>query len=220
MNYTSEDIRSYQFQKAGISGYKAADVDDFLDNVARDYDEFARAKEEFAEKLAVLADKINEYRDNEDAVKEAILRAQKTGDQILRERKEAADTYYNEKTVAADAKTREAEQVAEKVVSEAQIKAQSVLDKSSIEGQRILTQAQERAKELTRESEIKLRNEQEAYARLKAAVDNFKDELFDAYKQHMTLISAIKSKSYAAEHIDIGDAAEDKPTEEKSESAE
>ena len=68
MKYTADQIRSYQFQKSGLSGYKAYDVDDFLDNIAKDYDEMQKRQEEFAMKIQVLADKINEYRENEDAV--------------------------------------------------------------------------------------------------------------------------------------------------------
>ena len=64
MYYTADEIRSYQFQKSGISGYKAGDVDDFLDNIASDYDEMEKIKAEFVEKIQVLADKINEYREN------------------------------------------------------------------------------------------------------------------------------------------------------------
>ena len=151
MNYTADEIRAYQFQKSGISGYKASEVDDLLDNIARDYDDMAKLTSEFSEKMQVLADKINEYRDNEDAVKEAILRAQKTGDEILRERKNAADKYFEEKTKEADNRAAEASEIAEKVVTEAQTKAQDLMDKSTMEAQRILVQAQNKAKNLSYE---------------------------------------------------------------------
>lgn len=216
MNYTADEIRSYQFQKSGMSGYKAVDVDDFLDNVARDYDEMAKITGEFSEKMQVLADKINEYRENEDAVKEAILRAQKTGDEILKECRESADKYYAEKTQAADARAEEAAQIAEKLTAEAQVKAQDLIDKSTMEAQRILAQAQTKARNLAQETEEKINNESAAYARLKAAVDDFKDELFDAYKKHMTLISAIKTKSYAAEHYAQPPATVDTAAQEES----
>ncbi len=212
MNYTADEIRAYQFQKSGISGYKASEVDDLLDNVARDYDDMTKLTAEFSEKMQVLADKINEYRDNEDAVKEAILRAQKTGDEILRERKNAADKYFEEKTKEADNRAAEASEIAEKVVTEAQTKAQDLMDKSTMEAQRILVQAQNKAKNLSYEIEEKIKNETEAYNSLKQAVDDFKNELFDAYKKHMTLISAIKTKSYAAEHFDDKLSAADAET--------
>lgn len=199
MNYTADEIRSYQFQKSGISGYKASDVDEFLDNIASDYDEMSKAKAEFVEKIKVLADKINEYRENEDSVKEAILSAQKTGDEILRERKELADNYYNEKVGTADAKAKEINETTEKLISEAKTKAQEIIDRSTMESQRILTQAKSQAEKVHSEMEQKMANEIAAYEELKSAIDQFKDELFDSYKKHMTMISSIKTKSPTAE---------------------
>lgn len=199
MYYTADEIRSYQFQKSGISGYKAGDVDDFLDNIASDYDEMEKIKAEFVEKIQVLADKINEYRENEDSVKEAILSAQKTGDEILRERKESADNYYNEKVGDADAKAKEINEATDKLITEAKTTAQEIIDKSTMEAQRILTQAKSQAEKVHNEMEQKMASETAAYEELKSAIDQFKDELFDAYKKHMTMISAIKTKSPAAE---------------------
>ena len=202
MNYTADEIRSYQFQKAGLSGYKAADVDDLLDNVARDYDEMAKQQEEFAAKIQVLADKITEYRESEDSVKFAILNAQKTGDGILKEKTAVADKYYAEKIEAADKAAAQAKETAEKLVFEAQTKAQEILDKSTMEGKSILSRAQINAKTLKRETEDKIKDELNAYEALKIAVDEFKDELFDAYKKHMTLISSIKTKNIEVEYTE------------------
>ena len=47
--------------------------------------------------------------------------------------------------------------------------------------------------------EQKMANEIAAYEELKSAIDQFKDELFDSYKKHMTMISSIKTKSPTAE---------------------
>ena len=221
MYYTADEIRSYQFQKSGISGYKASDVDDFLDNIASDYDELSKTKAEFIEKIQVLADKINEYRENEDSVKEAILCAQKTGDEILRERKESADNYYNEKVGNADAKAKEINEATDKLISEAKTKAQEIIDKSTMEAQRILTQAKSQAEKVHNEMEQKMASETAAYEELKSAIDQFKDELFDAYKKHMTMISAIKTKSPAAElykaETALVDAVEEAKTETETE---
>ena len=81
----AKDIITRKFEKATFNGYKTDDVDDFLREVSNEYAQLQKDKSELERKLEVLADKIREYRDDEDALKDALLLAQKQGNAIVSE---------------------------------------------------------------------------------------------------------------------------------------
>ena len=58
---TSKDIASKKFEKAkGFGGYKVDDVEDFMVRVAEYVERLESEKQEMADKLSVLADKLGE----------------------------------------------------------------------------------------------------------------------------------------------------------------
>lgn len=81
---SANDINSKRFEKSAF-GYKPDEVDDFLRDLSLDMAQLQRDKDEAEKKLAVLADKIREYREDEDALKEALLGAQRQGHQVIEE---------------------------------------------------------------------------------------------------------------------------------------
>ncbi|MBQ8410846.1 MAG: DivIVA domain-containing protein [Ruminiclostridium sp.] len=82
-------IRGKKFPEV-MRGYKKEDVEEFLGEVSEEYSKQQRAVHELEKKLEVLADKIREYRENEDDLKEALLGAQKQGRLVVDEAKEKA----------------------------------------------------------------------------------------------------------------------------------
>lgn len=86
----AKDINSQRFEKAAF-GYKQEDVDGFLNELAADYSQLEKDNEEINAKLQVLADKVREYRKDEEAVKDALLFAQKEGHRVVTEANEKAE---------------------------------------------------------------------------------------------------------------------------------
>lgn len=72
------------------------EVDDFLKEVAAEFAELQKNNSELERKLEVLADKIREYREDEDALRDALLIAQKQGNAIVAESKAAAEKLTKE----------------------------------------------------------------------------------------------------------------------------
>ena len=66
----AKDILSRRFEKATFNGYKTDDVDEFLRELSSEFAQLQKDKNELERKLEVLADKIREYRDDEDALKD------------------------------------------------------------------------------------------------------------------------------------------------------
>ncbi len=79
---TLDEIRNIEFSRG--RGYRAEEVDDFIDECVATVEQLLREKEEFSEKMKVLADKVVEYRNDEDNIRGALLNAQRAGETTLR----------------------------------------------------------------------------------------------------------------------------------------
>ena len=102
MSTTPQSIREKTFEKAVFGGYDMGSVDDFLESVATD---FAAAQKECAvlkSKMKVLVDKIEEYRTTEDAMRMALLSAQKMANQITGEARQNSETTIAKAQADAD----------------------------------------------------------------------------------------------------------------------
>ena len=102
---TLDDIRNVEFSKG--RGYRAEEVDDFIDECVGLVEKLLGDLDEANQKIKVLADKVAEYRNEEDSIRSALLNAQRTGDTIVREAQEKADTLLQEANENADAVRRE-----------------------------------------------------------------------------------------------------------------
>lgn len=80
---TLDEIRNIEFSRG--RGYRAEEVDDFIDACVETVEQLIREKEELTQKMKVLADKVVEYRNDEDSIRAALLNAQRAGDAVLRE---------------------------------------------------------------------------------------------------------------------------------------
>ena len=87
---TPETIASRRFDKQ-MGGYKQDEVEAFLQQVAAEYARVLREKEELEQKMDVLAEKVEQYREDEDSLRSALIGAQKLGDSVIRESKAKAD---------------------------------------------------------------------------------------------------------------------------------
>ena len=79
---TPQDINEKGFDKAVFNGYDMGDVDDFLEIVSNDYNALYKENTILKGKLKVLVEKVEEYRTTEDAMRMALLTAQRMGDDI------------------------------------------------------------------------------------------------------------------------------------------
>ena len=87
---TSKDVRNKRFEKAAF-GYMQEEIDEFLTQLEAELDEMERERAEANSKIQVLADKVREYMRDEDALKDALLGAQKQGHQVLNDANEKAE---------------------------------------------------------------------------------------------------------------------------------
>ena len=98
---TPETIASRRFDKQ-MGGYKQDEVEEFLQQVAAEYSQMLSEKEELEGKIEVLAEKVEQYREDEDSLRSALIGAQKLGDSVIRESKAKADQTLREARAKAD----------------------------------------------------------------------------------------------------------------------
>ncbi len=111
---TSRDVRNKRFEKAAF-GYKQEEIDEFLSQLEAELDEMERDRLEANNKIQILADKVREYMKDEDALKDALLGAQKQGHQVINE----ANVKAEEIIAEAQAKAAELEDEAVRQHAEA-----------------------------------------------------------------------------------------------------
>ena len=99
---TSKDVRNKRFEKAAF-GYKQEEIDEFLSQLEAELDEMERERAEANNKIQILADKVREYMKDEDALKDALLGAQRQGHQVIDEANEKAEKIIAEAQAKADA---------------------------------------------------------------------------------------------------------------------
>jgi cell division initiation protein len=82
---TPQQIDQISFGRATFGGYDMDDVDEFLTPLTEDYVTLYKENALLKSKMRVLVGKLEEYRKNETAMKEAIVNAQKTCDKMVRD---------------------------------------------------------------------------------------------------------------------------------------
>ena len=98
---SSEDVRRVTFDKA-MRGYCCDDVDDYLKQVAESMDALAAKNDEMQKNLVVLAQRIDQYRAEEDTLRTTMINAQRLGENVIREAKQKAAEIIRAANMKAD----------------------------------------------------------------------------------------------------------------------
>lgn len=80
---TPQEVASHAFAKAALGGYNMAMVDAFLDALTEDYTALYNDNAILKNKLKTLADKLEEYRATDDAMRKTLLAAQQMASSIV-----------------------------------------------------------------------------------------------------------------------------------------
>ena len=99
---TPQEIREKAFNKAMLGGYDMGAVDRFLEELASELALLQKENATLKGKMKVLVDKVEEYRGNEDALRMAVLSAQKLGNMIEAEAREKAQKMIEQAQAESD----------------------------------------------------------------------------------------------------------------------
>lgn len=179
-------ISGRKFSEA-MRGYKKEEVDEYLSEIAIEISQSSKEKDELNKKLDILANKIQEYREDEDALKEALLGAQKQGNAVIAGAKEKSAEMIQEAQEKCDQMIAEAEAL----VAQKQAEAEKIIADALAEKQRIEEEATKKANDIHTEMEIQTEIDKEILARTKREAEDFRTRLIVEYTNHMEFIKKI-----------------------------
>jgi cell division initiation protein len=78
---TPMDIHNKEFERS-FRGYNEDEVDQFLDNIVDEFEKMYKENLEMKERISVLMDQINQFRTMEKTLKDTLVTAQKTADEV------------------------------------------------------------------------------------------------------------------------------------------
>lgn len=99
--FTPQQIDQISFSRVAFGGYDIQAVDEFLEPLTEDYVTLYKENALLKSKMKVLVGKLEEYRKNEDSMKDAIVNAQKTCDMMVKEAEAKCTQMLNEANAAA-----------------------------------------------------------------------------------------------------------------------
>jgi len=195
-------IRSRHFSSTARGTYRSEEVDAFVEEVAVSYEQMFQENAELVKRLNQLAERVDEYRKDEDSIRSAILTAQKVADQITREaqisaqtKTDEADAYYDELVAKAKAEAHEASDSAQRrangILSEAEMKAQLTEKEARQQSQDMVESARRESAETLERISNEIKTQTITLEMIKKEAATFKQELVAQYNRHLAFIEEL-----------------------------
>lgn len=199
---TPSELREYEFKGAGRNAYKSDDVDEFFATVSIAYEKMYRENAELVKRVSLLADRLEQYKQDETDIKQAVLSAQKAADIIVKEAEMSVEDSKSEADAILAAAKGEADIIkadAEKqaiadsdlLLSIARDKAEAIINKAKEEAHGILIKANDSASDTVGAANRTVTSESLHYDMLKKEVSEFRASILSQYKAHIEMISKL-----------------------------
>lgn len=190
----AKEILSRKFEKAAFNGYKTEDVDEFLKEVSDEFAMLQKEKSELERKLEVLADKIREYREDEDALKDALLIAQKQGNAIIAESKASAEKLTKETNEAIEKKLAETKARVDRTVGDADEYSRKTRKNADETAAKIVKDANDKAAEIKALMDKQQEIQENILQETRKNVNEYRAKILAEYKAHIALLEALPDK--------------------------
>lgn len=96
--FTPDEIRQITFEKV-MRGYRPEDVESFMEKIADEFEALENEKKDLEEKLYVLAEKVEQYKSEEESIKITLINAQRLGESIVSDARVKAENVIREATI-------------------------------------------------------------------------------------------------------------------------
>ena len=173
--YTPQEVSEKTFPKSSglSSGYSMTAVDEFLDGLTEDYTALYKDNTTLKAKLKVLAEKVEEYRATEDAMRSTLLAAQKMAAQMVAEAQAERD----------------------KSIAEAHAEKEKTISNAQAEAQRILIEARGEAEIQARQLQQEIRDSWEKLAAAQSETESFIQRSRELCAQQMAFLDALPERN-------------------------
>lgn len=96
--FNADEIRQITFEKV-VRGYRPEDVESFMEKIADEFETLANEKHEIESQLYILAESIERYKSEEEAIKTTLINAQKLGESIIAESRQKAEAILKDANI-------------------------------------------------------------------------------------------------------------------------
>jgi cell division initiation protein len=150
------DIHNKDFKRS-FRGYNEDEIDDFLDKVVNDYEKLFRENDKLKADLARSQKDIEQYQQLEKNLKDTLLVAQRTAEEVTSNARNNAEEMRENTTKECQNKIQEAEMEADRIIEEARNKVRAIVS----EYDRLVREKNHflRKIKITMESELTILNE-------------------------------------------------------------
>lgn len=186
----AKEIVTKTFEKVKFNGYKTEEVDEYLRDVSVEFKKLQNENAELEKKLEVLAAKIREYRNDEDALRDALLIAKKQGIAIVNDAKAEAEKITKEANEKADKTKKDADDYSAKKKAE----SDKSLGDAKAEAKRIVDEANGKADEIHTVMMQQTEREQIVLQRTRKEVADYTAKILAAYNAHISYIKDIPAQ--------------------------
>ncbi len=194
---TPAKIKNHHFEAAGRNAYRTDSVDSFFEEVAASYEQMFRENGEMYKKISLLAERLEEYRNDEDNIRNALLTAQRMSEQIQREAREKADTMVAEAQARAVAENARVDAETNDMLAKATYQAQAIVEEAKKQAEKIIYDATHESKEAAISARDWMIKEEAALEMMRIEVTKFKKQILDSYAQQLELIEKLPEVVYA-----------------------
>ena len=215
---TPAKIKSHQFENSGRNAYKAESVDTFFAEVTESYEQMFRENGEMYKKIGLLAERLEEYRKDEDNIRNALLTAQRMADKITRDAQEKADSLLADAEERAKTENDRIDAISNDMLQKANYQAQAIVSDAQRQADKIIEDATASSKEAAISARDGMIKEEAALQMMKVEVTKFKQQIKDAYNEQLALIEELPEIVYAKIEEEKA-AAEAEAVEEEAEEA-
>lgn len=141
MALTPLDIQNKNFSTK-MRGYNQDDVDDFLDQVTKDYEDSLQKTRELEKSLKHAEEKLQYFNELKDALNQSIIVAQDTADKVKTSANKESEVIVTS-----------AENTANEMISSAEKRSSTLITSAEEKAKEILTDATDRARQLAAETD-------------------------------------------------------------------
>ncbi len=204
---TPAKIKNHHFEAAGRNAYKADSVDRFFEEVSASFEQMFRENGEMYKKISLLAERLEEYRNDEDNIRNALLTAQRMSEQIQREAREKADALVSEAQARAVAENARVDAETNEMMAQATYQAQAIVAEAQKQAEKIIYDATHESKEAAISARDWMIKEEAALEMMRVEVSKFKKQILDAYNDQLALIEKLPEIVYAQVDAEKEEAA-------------
>ena len=197
---TPQQIDEQGFAKAVFGGYDMREVDEFLETMANDYKTLYKENAVLKSKLRILVEKLEEYRQQETTMQNAVAAAEQEAAQVKEQAQQQAELLKQQALQEAEACKEQAQQQADQMMAEAEKTAQHAAAIAS------------RRKEIDQQTEL--------LNQAKQAASSFIDTLEKDIQHHLDLLQNLKMMDLTPEKVDHAEQEEPAAEEPAEEAAE